>query len=141
MSTPTFLLLIRYGVAGMTGALIQTSTLYIWVDVFHFEDWYLVGAVVGFHLALLATFALQKYWTFRDRAYAGIRRQFFFYTIIALASLGLNILFLHTSKLFLERLGFDFFHGWYLLAQVGSIAIVAATSFVANYSLTFRRPV
>ena len=130
--------LLRYGVVGVSGGIIQTATLYIWVELLHLQAHYLIGATVGFCLALAITFTLQKYWTFRDYAHTQIKKQFFSYTFIALINLGLNISLLHFSKIVLEALGLNFFHIWYLMAQVSIIATLAALSFVANYFITFR---
>ena len=130
--------LLRYGAVGVCGGLIQTATLYEWVEVLRLQAQYLLGAVAGFCMALAVTFTLQKFWPFKDYARDRTKRQFFFYTLIALASLGLNILLLHLSKLMLDALGFNFFHLWYLAAQVCIIGFVAALSFAANYIITFR---
>jgi len=135
---PKFWFLMRYGISGAIGAGIQTFTLYVWVDLLHLETSYLVGAAVGFCLALFVTFALQKYWTFRDRVRTELQRQFISYTCIALASLGLNILLLHVSKLLFEHFGINFFATWYLVAQIVIIIFLAALTFIANYFLTFR---
>lgn len=130
--------LMRYGIVGAVGGVLQTLTLYIWVDILQKESHYLWGAVIGFCIALLVTFTLQKYWTFNDRDRTSMHYQFFFYTSIALASLALNLFFLHVSKTVLEALGFDFFRTWYLLAQITSVGVVAAFSFITNYFITFR---
>jgi putative flippase GtrA len=134
-----FWFLVRYGAVGVVGGVIQTSTLYVWVGVLHLEADYLAGAVVGFCAALLVTFTLQKYWTFRDHGRTEVQRQFILYSGIALFSLGLNILLLHLSKLLLERAGLNFFDTWYLLAQIAVITLLAGMSFIANYFLTFRK--
>lgn len=136
--TSKYRLLLRYGIVGVVGGAIQTLTLYLWVGVLHLEAFYLFGAVVGFCAALLVTFTLQKYWTFRDHENTEVQRQFVVYTGIALASLGLNILLLHMSKLLLEYAGLNFFDGWYLFAQIAIIVLLAGASFIANYFLTFR---
>jgi putative flippase GtrA len=135
---PNYLFLVRYGIVGLTGGLIQTSVLYLWVSVLLLQKYYLIGAVVGFCLALAVTFLLQKHWTFQNPSSEHVKKQFFSYTLIALVSLGLNIFLLHISKGILEHYGFDFFRVWYLLAQVAIIGFIAVLSFIANNFLTFR---
>lgn len=132
--------ILRYGIVGLSGGAIQTSVLYLWVDALHLESRYLVGAALGFCAALLVTFTLQKYWTFRNHAHTETRRQFAYYAAIAFFSAGMNILLLHMSKLILERLSLDFFDKWYLLAQALIVAGLAFASFLANYFITFRLP-
>jgi putative flippase GtrA len=131
--------LIRYLVGGLSGAVIQVATLYVWVTLLGFEQEYLAGVVIGFILALIVTFALQKYWTFRDRASDGASRQFVTYGIVALIGLALNAGLLAGARYILERASVDFFHGWYIAAQVIIIIIVSAFNFAANFLITFRR--
>jgi putative flippase GtrA len=137
-TTATFWFLLRYGIVGAVGGALQTLTLFVWVSTLHLETLYLFGAGVGFCVALTVTFALQKYWTFRDHSRTETRRQFLIYTGIALLNLGLNVLLLHMSKLSLERAGLDFFDTWYVVAQIAIIVFLAAASFAANYLITFR---
>lgn len=131
-------LLVRYGLVGGTGAGIQIGMLYVWVDILHLEALYLAGAALGFCAALAVTFTLQKYWTFRDFTRDAVRQQFSFYSVFALISLGLNILLLHVSKVFIERLDLDFFSAWYVGAQIVIVVFFAGISFLANYLITFR---
>jgi putative flippase GtrA len=130
--------LIRYGISGVIGALVQTLTLYIWVTVLGLRDHYLWGLVVGFCVTLLISFSLQKYWTFADKVHSRLPRQFMFYTVTALGSLGLNSILLYASKQIVEGWGFDFFDKWYLLAQIIIIFMVAVCSFLVNYFVTFK---
>ena len=132
-------LLLRYGIAGVFGACIQTSALYVWVSVLGFESTYLLGAVIGFALALIITFLLQKYWTFRDHTTYRTRRQFTCYSIVAVCNVALNLLLLMGAKALLTVFGIDFFHGWYLAAQIFAVTIASGMSFVVNYFFTFKR--
>ncbi len=129
---------IRYGISGVVGAFIQTSTLFVWVSLLGFKDQYLWGVVIGFSIAVVVSFVLQKYWTFRDYAHHMAPRQLAFYSVFSLVSLGLNASLLHLSKIILEGLGFDFFHVWYIGAQILIILIVAVISFLSNRYITFR---
>ncbi len=131
--------LLRYGVVGLCGGLIQTATLYTWVEIFHLQAQYLVGAIVGFCLALTVTFTLQKYWTFQDYVHTKVQRQLTLYTTIALLNLSVQVALLHLSKFLLEYLGFNFFQVWYLVAQVTIIVALATLSFLANYFFTFQK--
>jgi putative flippase GtrA len=117
---------------------VQTLSLYVWVDRLGLRDWYLGGLVVGFCIALAITFTLQKYWTFRDTAHERAPRQFVWYTGIALMSLGLNALLLALAKVMLDSLGIDFFHLWYLGAQIVITGCVATASFLMNRLTTFK---
>lgn len=130
--------LIRYGISGVIGAIVQTLVLYIWVSVLGLRDHYLWGLVVGFCVTLCISFSLQKYWTFADKVHSRLPRQFMFYTLTALGSLLLNAVLLYISKQILEGQGFDFFDKWYLIAQIIIIFMVAVCSFLVNYFVTFK---
>ena len=131
--------LLRYAVVGVSGGVLQTATLYVWVELLRLQEYYLSGSAIGFCLALMVTFTLQKYWTFKDYEQAMLQRQFTWYTTIALVNLGANVSLLHISRLALEALGLNFFHVWYLMAQIGIIIILAILSFTTNYLITFRK--
>jgi putative flippase GtrA len=134
-----YALMFRYGISGVTGAVLQTLILYIWVSILGLQAHYLWGLVVGFCITIVVSFNLQKYWTFAGRAHHHMpHRQFVFYTLTALGGLGLNTILLYFSKVIIERLGLDFFHVWYLIAQVIIIFIVAICTFLANYFITFK---
>lgn len=125
-------MLIRYGISGASGAVIQIATLAFWVEVVHDgnEGEYQVGIVVGFLLALAVTFLLQKYWTFQDRSRARARRQFAFYTFFALGNLAGNSGLMYVL---VDQYGF-----WYLGSNIVTVGFMAILSFMANRFLTFR---
>ena len=139
LRSPVFFQTIRYALVGSLAVIIQIVVLYIWVSVLGLKEWYLVGAVVGFCIALTVAFFLQKYWTFRDHTKETRRRQFVQYSAIAVANLVLNIALLSLAKIFFEYLSLDFFAGWYVLAQLGIFALCALLSFLANRFITFRQ--
>lgn len=134
-----YFLLIRYGIIGVFGAFIQVFGLWLWVGVFGLRDHYLWGVVVAFCCALAITFPLQKYWSFRDGAHHKVPRQFFWYTMIALASLFINTFSLSVTKVLLENAQIDFFRIWYLVAETIIVSGVALLSFLTNRAITFRR--
>jgi len=109
------------------------------VDLLGLEEHYLWGAVVGFCISLVVTFALQKYWTFQDKTHHRVHKQFGMYFIVALINVALNIGLLALSKTIVEASGRDFFHGWYLAAQILIVVFVSAVSFVLNYFFTFKK--
>jgi putative flippase GtrA len=137
-SSPEHLRIIRYGLVGVLGALMQITALWLWVDILGLREHYLWGVVVGFSLALAATFPLQKYWSFQDASHHAAPRQFISNTVIALCSVCLNLLFLSGAKMVLENMQVDFFHVWYVVAQAGIVVVIAGLSFVSNRFLTFK---
>lgn len=123
----TFIL--RYGVSGVAGGLIQLLFDYIAVDIL--GRWYMEGVIVGFIVALMVTFTLQKYWTFRDNSREQSVRQFVFYTTISILSLIANAVLM---RMFVEVLSF-----WYIWSQILTIIIVSGSSFLFHTFVTFKK--
>ncbi len=131
--------LFKYGIVGATGGLLQITTLYVWVDILHLSALYLLGSVVGFCIALIVTFLLQKYWTFSNRGSWRTGKQALSYSAVALSGLLLNALLLATAKWGIETSGHDFFNGWYLIVQIGAVAVVSVCNYLFNSRLTFKQ--
>lgn len=131
--------LFKYGIVGATGGLLQIATLYVWVDILHLSALYLLGSVVGFCIALVVTFLLQKYWTYSNRGAWRTRKQALSYSVVALSGLILNAALLATAKWGIETSGHDFFHGWYLVVQIGAVAVVSVCNYLLNSRLTFKQ--
>ena len=138
MNREHFLFLTRYIISGGTAGLIQVIGLYIWVSVLGLTEQYLWGVVVAYCIALVVGFTMQKYWTFREYSHELIARQMSWYTAVSLVNLGVNALILHISKVLFESNGLNFFHIWYLAAQIFAVGVCALTGFLLNRSITFR---
>lgn len=134
-----FLFLARYGISGLTGGAIQVLFLYVWVTLLGLESTYLLGLVLGFICSLIATFTLQKYWAFRDKESDRTLNQLLSYSMVAVSGLALNALLLTGAEMLFKSLGIDFFHGWYLIVQIGIVGIVSVFNFSMNFLFTFRR--
>ena len=120
--------LFRYMVAGIVGAFIQVTVDFIFVEFF--KRHYMEGVIVGFVCALVVVFTLQKYWTFRDKESARIKRQFILYTGISIWSLIANIFFMYILVSTL--------HIWYVFGQIVTIVFVSGTSIIFNILVTFK---
>ncbi len=114
-----YLKVLRYIVSGGTAALVNLATLYTLTEWFSW--WYLHSSIVAFAVALLVSFTLQKFWTFRDRAPGRTHRQFFLYVLVIITNLGLNTLILYTLV--------DFIQLPYLAGQVVAGGLLAIGSF------------
>lgn len=137
-----YALLIRYGISGGTGAVIQTLLLYVWISILGLTAYYIWGVVISFICAASVSFILQKFWTFAGREHHHrTQLQLMLYMIVGACGLVLNTLLAFMSKELFEWLGLNYFHVWYLVTQIVIILIVAATNFTANYFVTFRKKV
>jgi putative flippase GtrA len=131
-------LFLRYAISGVTAVAIQVTGLYVWVSVLGLQAQYLWGVVIAYCIALLVAFLMQKFWTFRDHSRGMTAHHALWYVIISLGNLGLKTLILYTSQLVFEAYGFDFFHGWYLIAQLFAIGVCTIVGFLLNWFITFR---
>ncbi len=122
-----FWLLVRYGISGLTGA---TLNVFIFWFLEREGMWYPIAAVISFVIALVVNFALQKYWTFRHRHWGEGRREFMWYSTVAIVGLGMNLLLLHV---FIDRLDYT-----PLISQVFAVLIVGVVNFLVNKIHTFR---
>lgn len=121
-------LLIRYGLSGFAGGvcnLLVYSFLLRWGQV-----WYLAAAAVAFLAALVVSFLLQKWWTFRDSRADPLVFQGSWYTLIAVGVLGVNLLLLFGLV--------DGLQWPKLIAQAVSLVSVSLISFLLNKIITFK---
>jgi len=124
-------LVIRYIMAGCTGAFVNLASMYIFTDII--GTWYIASAIFAFLISLVVAFFLQKIWTFGDATFhpRHTLRQAALYTLSSVLFLGLNTALLYALV--------EFFGVWYLLAQFFSLGVVALGSFLFNKSVTFRK--
>lgn len=118
--------LLRYGISGFSAGVIHLGLLYVLVDYFGYH--YLLASTVAVSLAVIVSFTLQKFWTFKNEDLNGVHVQFFYYAIIAIADIILNAALLYVL---VEMVGLH-----YMVAQVIVMGAIAAASFLF-YSLIF----
>lgn len=119
---------LKYGVIGVVGTLLQTGTLFIYVEKGHGDP--LVGSTLGFILSLLFSYMANSRWTFRksERSASALVK----YAVVSCAGLLLNLLILFL---------FDRVFGWwYGYGQIASIVLVPIHNFILNKAWAFRTP-
>lgn len=122
-----YLLLIRYVIAGGLAFLINFLLLFVFK---HFIGiWYLSAAVLSFTFAFIASFLLQKLWTFQDKSKESESKKLGLFLLIALFNLGVN-----TGLMYIFV---DYAHLHYLLSQILTSALIAIYSFVMYKYLVF----
>lgn len=122
-------ILLRYLVAGITGAATQIGLLYVFTDIVGL--WYLYSSIFSFLAAIIVSFLLQKFWTFADKKTDKMHHQFGKYMVVAILGLLVNTLamFLLVDLLFL----------WYILAQIITGAIIAVMNFLMYKFFIFHK--
>src|SRR5690606_33813932 len=111
---------IKYGLVGLVGTAIQTSTLIILVELYSFRP--IFASIIGFIGSLIVSFILNLKWTFQvseNKAQLFIK-----YVIVSISGLILNV-----SIMFIFV---DIFGGWYIWAQIIVIIIVPIVNFIMN---------
>ena len=98
---------------------VNIAILYILTDIFHL--WYLASAVISFCCGIVASYLLQKFFTFKESSTKNLHIQFSFFVLYNIVMLGLNTLLMYV---FVDIFGF-----WYLFSQ---IFITICTAFI-NY--------
>lgn len=127
-SKKMLLKMVRYGVVGMIGTgthFLLLILLVEWGGVHPF-----VGSCLGFIAALIASYFLNRTWTFVTVAEGRGRRGIFLkYTVVSLIGLMLNMGMMYVFLTWLV---------WpYLCAQAMVVFVVPLSNFLLNYYWTF----
>lgn len=155
-----WLLLIRFGLVGGSGVLVNMLTLIVVHKIGPYEDsvfldlpltdfnvrWYHVFSTIAFFVANLSNFQLNRTWTFKSGKHAGWFGEYWPFLLVGLIGqgigLGLMTLLMHPgSVIALPRSVFDDSTGFrtrLYWAQLCVIALVTPISFVLNKLWTFR---
>lgn len=115
----------RFVIAGSLAAMVHLGILFVLTE--YAGVWYLLSATVGWCVAFVVSFTLQKFFTFDDRS-ALHGRQAYRYLTLQLVNLLLNTLGLYA----LTSLGV-----WYMLSQFLVLLLLAAGSYLISSRLIF----
>lgn len=117
---------IKFGIVGFVGLLIDFGVTYLLKEKLKFNKFF--ANSIGFSLAVINNYLLNKYWSFESREHQYLREFTVFLTISIIGPLINNgIVYLLNV-----RYGRSFY-----LAKVISLAIVAFWNFFMNYFITF----
>jgi len=120
--------LVRFVISGLTVAAAGFAALYSFTEFAHI--WYLYSVVLAFFSSFVISFTLQKLWTFKNKNFDLMSRQVFFYFLVTVCNLEINILIVY---LLVEKVGL-----WYMLAQFIAEAIIAIESFIVYKFAIFK---
>jgi putative flippase GtrA len=112
---------LRFIVSGGLAAVVNIAMLYILTE--YAGIWYVISAALAFITAFFVSFALQKYWAFRNRRMQGTQTQLMLHLLTAVINLCLNVLLIYVI---VEYAGV-----WYILAQIIAAIVIAFESFFA----------
>jgi putative flippase GtrA len=112
------------------GAVGYCINLAVYATLIHVDLHYLLAASCSFLVAVTSNYTWNRLWTFRDHR-AGVAAQGMRFFVVALASLGGNLLVLHV----LITIG-----AGKLVGQAIAIIVVTPLNFIGNRLWSFRRP-
>jgi len=121
--------LLRYLVAGLTGASTNIGLLYIFTDIF--KIWYLYSSLLSFVVAVVLSFILQKFWTFNDGDVEKVHHQFTRFLGVALLAIVVNTISMYILV--------DIFKMWYIFAQIITGAVIAVFNFLMYKFFIFNK--
>jgi glycosyltransferase involved in cell wall biosynthesis/putative flippase GtrA len=124
-------ILLRYLVAGLSGAGVNISLVFIFTH--YFKVIYIYSSGLAFLLSIAISFALQKFWTFGERSFARVHRQFARYMLMALLGLLVNTISMYVLVEILLI--------WYILAQVITNAFIAVFNFITYRFFIFHKKI
>ncbi len=114
----------------VVGAIGYCVNLAVYAALLHAGLHYLLAATCSFFVAVTSNYTWNRLWTFRDRR-AGVAAQGMRFFVVAVASLGANLIVLHV----LITLG-----AGKLVGQAIAIVLVTPLNFVGNRLWSFRHP-
>lgn len=116
---------VRYIIVGGLGTAIHLTILALCVEWFGIDA--VMGSIIGFVGALLVSYVLNHYWTFRSRR--SHLSSLYRYVTVSLFGLGLNTGMMYALIHILNI--------WYFAAQLSVILVVPLVNFLLNSYWTF----
>lgn len=119
--------LIKYGIVGVSGTIIDVGLLYAFVEYGHIP--LLSAAALSFIFAVANNFYWNKKWTFGDTS-TRYAKQYIKYLIVSLIALVLNMIVLYALT--------TLFGLWYIFAKLATSGVIFVWNFTINKFWTFR---
>lgn len=118
--------LIKFGITGASGLVIDFSLTWFFKDVLHFNKFLANG--IGFTAAVISNYFINKLWTFKNKDKIG--KQLAAFILVSLIGLMLNSFFIY---LFNSQLLLNFY-----LSKAIAVVLVLFWNFSANYFFVFK---
>lgn len=120
--------IIKYVISGGLSALTILFVLYFFTDILGI--WYVISSVIASISGVIVSFIFQKFWTFRNKSIDKIKSQLFFYAIITVINIAVNVYGVFALV--------DYFGLNYLVAQIIVVIIVTIASFFVYGKFLFK---
>lgn len=120
---------IKFAIVGLLGTLINLVILYYFTE--YFKIYYLHSAIIAFFVAASSNFALNRIWTFKNKANGAVLNKYIKFLIVSLVALSVNIVFLYIFTEFMQI--------YYIVSQIFAIGISMIINFIGNKIWTFQK--
>lgn len=124
----SFLSLIKFGLTGLSGLLIDFSLTWLLKEELRVNKF--IANAVGFTFAVLSNYFINRFWTFRSVDKQQVSKQLSAFVLVSLFGLALNSGFIY---LFTTVWMLDFY-----ISKIIAIVLVFFWNFSANYFLVFK---
>ena len=122
-------MILKYLISGSTAAVALFTSLVIFREVLGL--WYLYSSTLAFCIAMITSFVLQKFWTFKNTENKNMPRQFLFFLAVSLCNLAVNAALMYVAV--------DLFAVPYIIAQFAVTGLIAFFTFFIYRDIVFRR--
>jgi len=123
-----FISLVKFGLTGSSGLLIDFSLTWFFKDELHVNKFIANG--IGFCTAVLSNYFINRYWTFNERDRKKVGKQLPVFIAVSLIGLLLNSCFIY---IFNELLLLNFY-----VSKAIAVILVFFWNFTANYFFVFK---
>jgi dolichol-phosphate mannosyltransferase len=117
----------RFIISGGTSA--ATNLLLLFILTHWYGVWYVYSSVIAVSVATIVSFILQKLWTFKNFSLA-VHTQFPLHVTLGLVNIVVNTGILYVLV--------EYFHIWYLIAQIISGILLAFVNYFTYKTYIFR---
>jgi len=118
---------IRFSISGGIATVIDVSLLYFFTDIIGI--WYLVSAILSFIVGSITHYLISRCWVFKSNSERQVKEFLSFFSIHT-GNLIISIILLYLLV--------EYFHLWYILAKILTVAITVFTNFALQKKITFK---
>ena len=118
----------KFIIVGGIGVVINLTILFLLTEFLGI--YYIVSEIIAFITAIIHNYSINKIWTFKERLKDESLKKFSQYFLISLIGLVINLIVLY----FLV----EFFHIWYIIAELFATTISSIVNFYGNKFWTFK---
>ena len=119
----------KFAFVGLIGTFVNIFILYVLTE--YFSIYYIISAFCAFFVAVTTNFIFNKIWTFSEKIYERVTKEYVYFFLVSLSALSVNIFFLW---IFTEFLGI-----YYIISQIMAIGISLMINFIGNKIWTFHK--